>query len=83
MARIIHFPKCARLLSSSQPQVWRGKITDRYLSENNGKWQLNIDSKGCQVIPLPESEQVEKEMDIQEFCDYFFQNQKVYLNELV
>lgn len=83
MARIIHFSKCASLLRSPQPKVWRVRITDSYISQNNGQWELNIGSGGCQVIPLQASETVEKEMDIREFCEFFFANQKVYLNELV
>lgn len=83
MARIIHFSKCASLLRSPQPKVWRVRITDSYISQNNGQWELNIGSGGCQVIPLQASETVEKVMDIREFCEFFFANQKVYLNELV
>ena len=83
MARIIHFPKCACLLCSSRPQSWKVKINDRFIAENNGKWLLNMDSKGCQVTAMQAEEAVDKEMDIQEFCDFFFRNQKVYINEIV
>ncbi len=83
MARIIHFPECASLLRSKNSKEIRLKIRDSYISQNNGKWQLNVKEDGCQVIPLKESEPVEKEMDIGEFCDYFFLEKKIYLNELV
>lgn len=83
MARVIHFEKCAELFRSKEKITMKVKINDDYIPQNNKKWQLDIRPDRCQVKPLQEMERVEQEMNIREFCDYFFQEQKVFLNELV
>lgn len=95
MARVIHL--AAAVEEMERPAGWKPvtycRITDNYLEENTGLWKIDFSEGRGMACKLPEQEEgeaghpdrrtPEREMDIAEFTGLYFQNHKVYLNEIV
>lgn len=83
MARILDFETGAAFLRCRERTVMKLEITDQWIKENNGKWQLIADRDHCEVYRLSDESVAERQLTIGEFCREMFYEKKVYLNELV
>lgn len=83
MARILVFPKAAR--SFKRPEGWPEhiycQITDPFLEENNGVWELCFGEKDTAVRRT--QEEPDTCMDIREFTALYFKQSPFYINDLV
>lgn len=83
MVRVIHFQTCASMLRSREELEVTIRITDQYIPENNGVWQLTIREEECVVTKMSDETVSDRELTIAEFGEEFFEQRSSYLNEMV
>jgi predicted acetyltransferase len=82
MGRILDLSILGELLKSTTSYHIKVQVTDAYLSQNCGGFEIKVDPKGSCIKKIPTNETVVA-MDIGELAEFLFGKMHIFLNEWV